>query len=206
MYKDKSKQKEAGRERSRRYREAQKALQGVTEDIGKGVTPEGVTAQGVTLQSRGDTCVPAACATALRQMGIATTEGEMCHVVMARPGRGSTLARAAYGLRRHLARRGIDVLLENLDADEVMWTARPTRPVLVVIRSSLAADHMVVVMGRLGDGVVIANPSPGAHGGVSPMPLKLNMGFEMYRPEDFARLYRGGAIVFEAQQAQGGGP
>ena len=167
---------------------------------------ENRTAQGVTLQSRGDTCVPAACATALRQMGIATTEGEMCHVVMARPGRGSTLARAAYGLRRHLARRGIDVLLENLDADEVMWTARPTRPVLVVIRSSLAADHMVVVMGRLGDGVVIANPSPGAHGGVSPMPLKLNMGFEMYRPEDFARLYRGGAIVFEAQQAQGGGP
>ena len=50
MYKDKSKQKEAGRERSRRYREAQKALQGVTEDIGKGVTPEGVTAQGVTLE------------------------------------------------------------------------------------------------------------------------------------------------------------
>ena len=45
MYKDKDKQKEASRERSRRYREAQK---GVTQDMGKGVTPEGVTAQGVT--------------------------------------------------------------------------------------------------------------------------------------------------------------
>jgi hypothetical protein len=167
---------------------------------------ESRTSQGVTLQSRPDTCVPAACATALRKLGIPTTEGEMCHVVMARPGRGSTLARAAYGLRKHLARRGIDVVLKNLDADEVVWTARPSRPVLVVIRSSLAADHMVVVLGRLRDGVVIANPSPGVHGGVSPMPVKLNLGFEMYRPEDFARLYRGGAIVFEPQQRSGQSP
>jgi len=166
---------------------------------------ESRTSQGVTLQSRGDTCVPAACATALRRMGIATTESEMCRVVMARPGRGSTLARAAWGLQRHLQRRGIRVRLENLDADEVVWTARPSRPVLVVIRSSFAADHMVVVLGRVRDGVVIANPSPGRHGGVSPMPVKLNVGFEMYRPEDFARLYRGGAIVFQVE-ADGSSP
>jgi len=111
----------------------------------------------------------------------------------------STLARAAWGLQRHLQRRGIRVRLENLDADEVVWTARPSRPVLVVIRSTFAADHMVVVLGQVRDGVVIANPSPGRHGGVSPMPVKLNVGFEMYRPEDFARLYRGGAIVFEEE-------
>jgi len=48
MYKDKSKQQASSKERSRRYREAQKALQGVTQDGAKGVTLEGVTGQGVT--------------------------------------------------------------------------------------------------------------------------------------------------------------
>jgi hypothetical protein len=168
--------------------------------------PETRTEQGLTLQSRNDTCVPAACASALRMMGLETTEGEMCRVVMAKPGRGSTLARAAYGLRRYLAPHGIAVRVENPDADEVVWTARPDRPVLVVIRSSLAADDMVVVLGHLGDGVVIANPSPGVHGGVRPMRIKLNPGFQMYEPEDFARLYRGGAIVFEPPQRPGQSP
>ncbi|MDY7110098.1 MAG: hypothetical protein SYC29_15815 [Planctomycetota bacterium] len=159
--------------------------------------PEARTDQGLTLQSRGDTCVPAACASALRLMGIETTEAKMCAVVQAKPGRGSTLARAAFGLRAYLAERGITVRLEDFDADEVVWEAQPDRPVLVVIRSNLAADHMVVVLGRLGEGVVIANPSPGVHGGVRPMRVKLNPGFQMYEPEGFARLYRGGAIVFQ---------
>jgi len=161
------------------------------------VEREHITAQGVTLQRRSDTCAPSACATALRRMGITTTEAEMSHAVLAKPGRGSTLARAAYGLRQHLAPHGINVSLMDLDADEVVRIARPAQPVLVVIRSNIAADHMVVVLGRLGNGVVIANPSPGEHGGVEPMPFKLNYGFEMFKPADFARLCRRGAIVFE---------
>ena len=169
---------------------------------------ESRTARGITLQSRQDTCAPAACATALRMMGIETTEGEMCHVVMAKPGRGSTLARAAYGLRQHLKRRGIGVSLEGLSAEEVLQTAQPDRPILVVIRSNIAADHMVVVLGRvviLGsdqDGVVIANPAPGEHGGVESVRIDAvfgygYFGFEVFTLDDFARLYRGGAIVFE---------
>ncbi|UCD74056.1 MAG: hypothetical protein JSV91_09715 [Phycisphaerales bacterium] len=151
----------------------------------------------VTIQSRPDTCVPAACATALRRMGIETTEREMCHITMAKPWRGSTLARAACGLRHHLARRGIAVTLKDLSAEEVVRIAEPSRPVLVVIKSNIAANHMVVVLGRVRDGVVIANPSPGEHGGIKPMPIQLNRGYEMFTLDDFARLYRGGAIVFE---------
>ncbi len=158
------------------------------------------TAEGVTLQSRTDACVPAACATALRRMGIPTTEAEMCHVVQAKIGRGSTLARAAYGLGDYLEGQGIEVSIRDLSADEVVWTARPDKPVLVVIRSNFAADHMVAVLGRIQRGVVIANPSPGAHGGVSKMAIKTNYGFEMFLPEDFAKLYRGGAIVFEMSE------
>ena len=155
------------------------------------------TKQGVTLQSRPDTCVPAACATALRRIGVPTTEAEMCHVVMAKPGRGSTLARAAYGLSHRLAHLAVTVSLRDLDLDQVLALASPSRPVLVVIRSNIAADHMVVVLGREPRGVIIANPSPGDHGRVRKLPIKTNFGFEVFAPDDFARLYRGGAIVFE---------
>jgi hypothetical protein len=159
----------------------------------------------LTLQSRADTCVAAACATAVRRLGLHATEREMCHVVQAKPGRGSTLARAALGLREHLASHGIAVALEDLSADEVVYAARPDRPVLVVIRSNPVADHMVVVLERIGDTVLIANPSPGEHGGVSKLPYQLPWGYEMFSMEDFAKLYRGGAIVFEPPQAPGQG-
>jgi hypothetical protein len=162
------------------------------------------TMRDVTLQSRPDTCVPAACATALRRLGVPATEAEMCSVVMARPGRGSTLGRAAHGLRGYLERHGIDVSLEDLDADEVIWTARPDRPVLVVIRSNLAADHMVAVIGGYGYAVGIANPSPGAHGGVMSGQNPDFPGVELLTREQFRRLYRGGAIVFDARDGRSG--
>jgi len=155
---------------------------------------------GVTLQSRPDTCVPAACATALRRMGIPATELEMCSVVMARPGRGSTLARAAYGLSEYLDRRGIRVSIQGFDALVIAHLAQPSRPILVTIRSNLAMDHMVVVMGRVGSGVIIANPSPGNHANVSPMNIQTNPGYEMYTLKDFEQLYRGAAIVFESDE------
>ena len=41
------------------------------------------------------------------------------------------------------------------------------RQPILVIRSNIAADHMVAVIGGYGYAVGIANPSPGAHGGVA---------------------------------------
>lgn len=160
--------------------------------------PEDLTPVGIILQNRPDTCVPASAANALRMMGVPASEERMCGIVMAKPTRGSSLARAAYGLRTYLRNYDLSVTLRDIDADQAADTATRERPALIVIRSGFAADHMVVLLGRTDDGnILIANPSPGIHGGVSALPHYLGHGLEVYAPEDFARLYRRGAIIFE---------
>jgi hypothetical protein len=157
----------------------------------------------LTLQSRSDTCAAAACAMAVRRLGIGTTESEMCIVVQAKPTRGSTLARAAYGLQHHLDSDDIAVELRRMDLDEVLYKARPDAPILVTIRSNPAADHMVVVLERLGDCVLIANPSPDPGAEIAPEPIDLPFGYELFTKENFERLYRGAAIVFERREPGG---
>lgn len=160
--------------------------------------PEEVSPAGIIIQNRHDTCVPASAANALRMMGIPATEERMCSVVMAKPTRGSSLARAAYGLRAYVLQHDLTLSLRDLSADEAVDLANHEKPVLIVIRSGFAADHMVVLLGRTDQGnVLIANPSPGVHGGVPALPAHLGHGLEVYTPEDFAKLYRRGAIVFE---------
>jgi len=156
----------------------------------------GLMPTGVFIQSAPDTCAAASAATALHFLGVETTEQEMINAVRARPGRGSTLGRVALGLREELA-PGWTVSIENLDALDIAQQARMNRPLLAVIRSAFGADHMIVVLGYCPSGILVANPSPGVHGGVQPLnlPIPAGMGNEIYRPEDFARLIRPGAIV-----------
>jgi hypothetical protein len=157
----------------------------------------GVRPSGVFLQSAPDTCTAASAATALHFLGIKTTEQEMANVVRAKPGRGSTLGRVTIGLRDVLT-PAWNVDIRDLDAVEIAQRARVDRPILVVIRSGVGADHMVVVLGQIPAGILVANPSPGMHGGVVPLDVELppNYGNEVYAPEDFIALVRPGAIVF----------
>jgi hypothetical protein len=151
---------------------------------------------GVTLQSRHDSCVPSACATAVRRFGISATEAQMCHVVRAKPSRGSTLVRAAWGLRDFLAPHEIDVTLEDLTIEEVAARARRNRPILITVRSSLVADHMIVVLGPYGDDVLIANPSPfGHHGRYRAQHVNVGDGLEVFSMSSMREMYRRGAIV-----------
>lgn len=158
-------------------------------------TPEKVSDRGVTIQSRHDTCAPSSCATALRYLGLEASEAEMCAVVMAKPGKGSSLARTAYGLRDRVRKIGLTTTLLSLRARDVADIARRNRPVLVTVRSNIAADHMVAVLGWCDGQVLIANPSPGMHGGQRPT-ADFGYGWELYEIEAFESLYRGGAIVF----------
>jgi hypothetical protein len=151
----------------------------------------------VTLQTRPDTCAPSAAATLLRRMGYNYSEAEMCRIVRARPTRGSTLVRTAYGLRHILDPHGYDVTIEPHSAIELATRAVNGKPSLVTIRSGPAADHMVAVVDRLGPYVIIANPSPGTHGRYAPVDVQLNFGYQMYAIEDFERMHRGAAIVIE---------
>jgi hypothetical protein len=154
------------------------------------------TETGVTLQSRHDSCVPSACATAVRRFGVSATEAQMCEVVQAKPSRGSTLVRAAWGLRDFLAPHKLDVTLDDLTIEEVVAKARRNRPVLVTVRSSLVADHMIVVLGAYGEDVLIANPSPfGQHGRYKAQRVRVGDGLEVFTMDDMRAMYRRGAIV-----------
>jgi len=158
--------------------------------------PENRSVNDVTLQSRHDSCVPSASATALRRLGVRATEAKMCAVVRAKPSRGSTLVRAAWGLQAYLDSFGIDAELEDLGAIEVAERARRNRPILITVKSSLVADHMVAVLGMYGENVLIANPSPfGEDGSFRALPIQLGDGLEVFAMDEFERMYRRGAIV-----------
>ena len=69
------------------------------------------TSSGPVMQSQDYSCVPAACATALNQLGLPTTEAEMAELTQTRPGTGATLIRALAGLRERLAGTSFSVEL-----------------------------------------------------------------------------------------------
>lgn len=159
---------------------------------------ETISNRGVTIQSRHDTCAPSASATALRYMGLSATEFDLCRVVLAKPGKGSSLVRTTWGLSRLLEPYGLTASLEGLTADEVAQVASRHRPVLVTIRASAVADHMVAVLGMVGnDRVLIANPEPVVSDGVERFEISLGYGWQAYSMETFREMYRGAAIVFQ---------
>lgn len=159
--------------------------------------PENRSANDVTLQSRHDSCVPSASATAMRRLGISATESQMCDIVQAKSNRGSTLVRAAWGLKHFLEQYNIDVSLEDLTLEEVVEQSRRNQPILITVKSSLAADHMIAVLGPYGRDILIANPSPfGDDGTYKALPIDLGDGLEVFSFDEMRRMYRRGAIVF----------
>jgi hypothetical protein len=158
--------------------------------------PEQRSQAGVTMQSRHDSCVPSACATAVRRFGISTSEAHMCEIVQAKPSRGSTLVRAAWGLRKFLEPHDVDVAVEDLSIDEVVARSKRNRPILITVKSSLVADHMIAVLGTYGEHALIANPSPfGREGRFKPVPIHLDEGLEVFDMETMRAMHRRGAIV-----------
>ncbi len=148
---------------------------------------------GFSQQSRDDTCVAAALATALRAPGIDlhVTEAEMADLADVRVGQGSTMVRALKAAELRLAGGDIEPRLYNYSAHEVVQMATASRPVLVTIRSGVSRTHMVAVLGMSRGKVLIANPwrtqrsSSVAGSGLERMSL-----------EHFSKSYVGSAIVF----------
>ena len=109
-------------------------------------TPGGLLAHravlGPTLQSEDFACVPAACASALKRIGIPATESEMAHLTRTRAGYGSTLIRAMDGLRRKLVGSGLEVVLVQPSYEELVNF--PT-PALTALKTDAIGRHMVVL-------------------------------------------------------------
>lgn len=134
---------------------------------------------GIVMQSQDFTCVPAACATALKRLGVHTTEAEMAGLTHTRPGTGATLLRAMNGLNLKLT--GSPWRVELVEADVSKLTVLPT-PMLTPLALEPQKLHMVVIMRVSRDTVTIADPQVGFH----------HMSWRQ-----FQRVYTGRVLVFQ---------
>jgi len=132
----------------------------------------------VVMQSQDYSCVPAACATAVRLLGVHTTEAEMAALTQTRPGTGSTLLRAMEGLRMKLG-RGYRVTLLQPRLQELRDL--PT-PFLTPLQFEPTRRHMVTVTTVMPFGAWVADPTDGK---------------VFYGWEDLRRHYAGQVLVIE---------
>lgn len=138
-----------------------------------------VDPSGVVYQSTEFSCVPAACATALTQLGVPTTEADMAELTQARPGTGSTLIRAMNGLQQRLADSPIEVHLVEPDYEQL--TSLPL-PALTPLRMGTTQRHMVVLTHVNEQVVSLIDPQEGR---------------VLYYRDDFEEVFEGQVLVFE---------
>ena len=114
--------------------------------------------QTVVLQSQDFSCVPAACATALRDLGVDASESEMAVLTQVRPGTGTTLIRATEALRKKLHNRQIQVHILKMPHDQL---SSLQMPLLTPLQLEIGRRHMVVVQDIDQHGVRVADPMRG---------------------------------------------
>lgn len=130
-------------------------------------------------QTQDYSCVPAASATALRLMGLSTTEAEMAELTETRAGSGATLIRALNGLNTRLKHTGITPELLEADYDMLM-SIEP--PMLTPLQYETVRLHMVTIIEVREDVILIADPQ---------------YGLEFVSRRNFEEIYRGQVIAFE---------
>ena len=113
---------------------------------------------GVVIQSQEYSCVPAACATALRGLGVTASEAEMAQLTQVRPGTGATLIRAAEALRQKLADQPVAVHILDISYDQLPLL---TGPLLTPLQFQMGRQHMVVLRRFNEHGVWVADPGQG---------------------------------------------
>lgn len=130
-------------------------------------------------QSQDYSCVPAACATSLRMLGVNTSEAEMARLTETRAGSGATLLRALNGLSEKLADTDITPQLLEPSYDEL---ANYQPPMLTPLRYDAARLHMVTIIEVRPHLVVVADPQ---------------IGIEFVPRKEFELRYRGQVIAFD---------
>ncbi len=113
---------------------------------------------GVVYQTSEFSCVPAACATALNQLKLPTSEAQMAVFTETKAGTGATIIRAYNGLTKRLADEPYGVELVQPSYDDLV--GQPL-PVLTPLRMQATTHHMVTLLRIDEDGVWLADPQLG---------------------------------------------
>lgn len=130
-------------------------------------------------QTQDYSCVPAASATALRMLGLTTSEAEMAELTETRAGSGATLLRALNGIDTRLKHTGIEASLLEPDYDALM---RLEPPMLTPVQYEAARLHMVTIVEVRPHVVLLADPQ---------------VGLEFISRRNFEAIYRGQVIAFD---------
>lgn len=133
----------------------------------------------VVEQTQDYSCVPAASATALRMLGLTTTEAEMAELTETRAGSGATLLRALNGIATRLKHTGIEATLIEPDYDLLM---RIEPPMLTPLQYEASRLHMVTIVEVRPHIVLLADPQ---------------VGLEFMSRRQFEAIYRGQVIAFD---------
>ena len=136
------------------------------------------SAQGMILQSQDYSCVPAACATALNLLGVASSEAEMARLTNTRPLTGSTTIRAMAGLQKKL--KNTDYMVELIEPDYEQLLGIAT-PIITPLQLEASRLHMVTVLKVYEDRLLMADPAAG----------RIFM-----KREEFLKYYRYQALAF----------
>lgn len=139
----------------------------------------------VVMQTQDFSCGPASCATALRRLGIWTTELEMADVTQARPVSGTTMIRTLHGLTRRLEQTPWRPRLIKADVDQL---ARLPMPALALTREQATQAHIVTLLQVAPRVVFVADPVDG---------------LMMLSREQFEEIFTGEAMVFD-RKPEGG--
>ncbi len=130
-------------------------------------------------QSQDYSCVPAACATSLRMLGVDTHEAEMAELTETRSGTGATLLRALNGISFKLQDSAFTPQLLEPTYDQLL---RLQPPMLTPLRYETTRLHMVTILEVRPHLVVIADPQ---------------VGIEFISRREFIERYRGQVIAFD---------
>jgi predicted double-glycine peptidase len=133
----------------------------------------------LVMQSQDYSCVPAACATALNELGYPTTEEDMAELTNTRPRSGATLIRAMEGLKLRLEGTGETVeLVQPASYEELLVVPLPA---LTPLHYEAARLHMVTLTHVNKDGVWVADPVSGEI---------------LLRRDEFMRYFIGQVLIF----------
>ncbi|WP_428389792.1 cysteine peptidase family C39 domain-containing protein [Mucisphaera sp.] len=111
----------------------------------------------VVMQTHDYSCVPAACTTTLRLLGVESSEAEMAALTRTRPGSGATLVRAAAGMTEKLAGRA-EVLVVALPVEHLRWAPLPA---MTALQFEPTRHHMVTLLRVTEHGVWLLDPVDG---------------------------------------------
>ena len=118
---------------------------------------EGTIVDGVCRQTSYETCGAASMVTLMNSMGIPATEGEMARLSMTAPGRGLSLHKAAYGLKRKFEQLGRSEHVA-IKVPKLKDLHNLPKPLLAGIRFSSLTNHMICVLETSKDALVVGDP------------------------------------------------